>query len=251
MRKITLFLFAMAMMAALPLSAAITVVSTSGETAYMEGSSWKPLAKGQKISEGTKISTGLKSQIVLDVDGSILTIKPLTSVKIYKNMASDKSRTTSVGLQYGSVQAKVNKVPNVKTKFNVTTPVATSSVRGTEEIVSFGPQNGMRIDVIEGVIEAHNDEGVSSTVSGRSVFEMSEGDNRPDDLLGNLSEDFSVDITSDFISGDESDTIEMFGDDYFEGIDDFNDFINSEINPFTNGTGELTIQLVWPQDRPQ
>jgi hypothetical protein len=48
-----------------PLSAAISVVSVKGTAAYAAGRNWVPLTAGMQLQEGVKISTGLKSTVVL------------------------------------------------------------------------------------------------------------------------------------------------------------------------------------------
>ncbi|MGL4370134.1 MAG: FecR family protein, partial [Spirochaetota bacterium] len=136
------------------LFAAITVVSARGEASFLRDGQWKPLTKGMTLEEGTKICTGVKSIIVLNIDRHVVTISPMTSVKIYKNSSTPSTSDTSIGLQYGSVKAKVKRTAAVKTRFNITTPVATSSVRGTEEVVSYGPASGMTVQVIEGAVRA-------------------------------------------------------------------------------------------------
>jgi hypothetical protein len=174
----------------------ILVVSTKGEAAFLAGSQWKPLSKGQTIAEGTKVSTGVASSIILNIDGSIVTVKPMSSIKIYKNSKDDTTRETSLGLQYGSVRAKVNKVERVKTKFNITTAVATSSVRGTEELVSFGPGKGMSIRVIEGTIAAFNSQGVSNLITGRQTFNLLTDNSRSDSVLRDVKDLAVVDLAA-------------------------------------------------------
>jgi len=66
-------------------NAAVLVVSTKGEAAYRDGAAWKPLAKGQ---------TGVNSQAVLNIDDNLLTIKPLTTIKVLKNSRRSPPRTT-------------------------------------------------------------------------------------------------------------------------------------------------------------
>jgi hypothetical protein len=226
MKRVIPILIAGFLFTAVSANAAILVVSTKGEAAYMVGSQWKPLTKGLKLAEGTKISTGVKSNAILDIDGTIMTVKPLTSIKIYKNSATADAKETSVGLQFGAVQAKVDKVARVKTKFNITTPVATSSVRGTNEVVSFGPASGMRIQVIEGVIGAANGNGVNKNVSGRMSFRQKTDQSRPDSLLADVKEGSTVEIAAG-------------GQDVEDGKD-FTDELDNL------STSKVSITIIWP-----
>jgi len=91
----TLFLASLALVFALSTAnAAVLVVSTRGEAAYRDGAAWKPLAKGQTIKEGTMVMTGVNSQAVLNIDDNLLTIKPLTTIKVLKNSRRSPPRTT-------------------------------------------------------------------------------------------------------------------------------------------------------------
>lgn len=215
---------------------AIMVVSAKGDASYQAGGKWKPMTKGLVLAEGTKICTGVNSSAVLDIDQNIVTIKPMTSIKIYKNSLTSTSSDNSIGLQYGAVQAKVKKTAAVKTRFNITTPVATSSVRGTEEAVSFGPVAGMKVEVIEGSIRAHNDNGVSSAISGREKFKMREKTSRPESLVADIKDGATVNVTPDNITDEERDALNNSGDDAL----------------FDSGTGAVQkisapkIKIFWP-----
>jgi len=223
------------------LHAAILVVSTKGEAAYLSGSQWKPLSKGQTIPEGTKISTGVNSNAVLNIDGSMVTVKPLTSVKIYKNSVSENSRETSVGLQYGAVKARIDKTARVKTRFNITTPVATSSVRGTEEIVSYGPSRGMRVQVLEGVISAFNNAGVSNSVSGRQSFSLKGNESRGDGLLNDVKSSAIIDIIAGAVTSDESIFEGISSGDTIDGMSDFDAALYGQTG------ANVHIVIDWPE----
>lgn len=160
--------------------AEISVVSVKGEFSGLVDGRWLPLAPGAKLAEGTKVSTGINSIAVIRIDSHLLTIGPVSSVKLYRNASAGASSDTSVGVQYGTVRAKVKKLSTVKTRFNITTPVATSSVRGTEEIVSYGPASGMKVEIIDGTIYVGNDSGVSNVISGRQRFALAGRNARPD-----------------------------------------------------------------------
>jgi hypothetical protein len=219
--------------------AAIQVVSTKGEAAFLSGTQWKPLVKGQTIAEGTKISTGINSSAVLNIDGSLVTMKPLTSIKIYRNSVNSSTKETSLGLQYGTVQAKVDKVSKVRTKFNIATPVATSSVRGTEEIVSFGPTSGMKVDVVEGAIQAHNAQGASNAISGRQSFALSDAGAKPAGVLDRVKDDSSVSGNARNRSRSDNEFSDSYGDEYFEGLGDMGLKIDS------SSKAKLKVRLDW------
>jgi hypothetical protein len=219
--------------------AAIQVVSTKGEAAFLSGTQWKPLVKGQTIAEGTKLSTGINSSAVLNIDGSLVTMKPLTSIKIYRNSVNPSTKETSLGLQYGTVQAKVDKVSKVRTKFNISTPVATSSVRGTEEIVSFGPTSGMKVEVVEGTIQAHNAQGASNAISGRQSFVLSDAGAKPAGILDGVKEGSSANVNAQNRSRNDNEFSDRYGDDYFEGLDDMGFKLDS------SSQARVKLHLIW------
>ncbi|HNX60949.1 MAG TPA: FecR domain-containing protein [Spirochaetota bacterium] len=218
--------------------AAVLVVSVKGEAAYQAGSQWKPLMKGQTIAEGTRVSTGVNSLAVLNIDGSMVTVKPMTSIKIYRNMADSASRETSLGLQYGAVKAKIDKTAKVRTRFNITTPVATSSVRGTEELVSYGPSKGMTVRVLEGIIGAFNREGVSNTVSGRQTFNLRSDESRSGDLLRDVKTSALVDVIAGAVTADEAAFFALSAGETIDGASD------AAITGTTGASVNVTID--WP-----
>jgi hypothetical protein len=212
----------------------ITVVSTKGDAAYMSGGKWSALSKGQKLQEGAKISTGAKSSVVLKIDGTTLTINQLTTIKL--------SSKDNIGLKYGSVRAKVKQIGAVRTKFRITTPVATSSVRGTEEIVSYGPKAGMVIMVIEGSVEGSNDKGVGNRISGRNVFHLKPDNARSDSLLSNIKDGATVRIFADNVTSDEKKADLFFRNQLADGGQTL---IPGRI-PSIRGNGTVSMIVYWP-----
>ena len=205
MKKIYCLFFIIGMcLAGQDLFAKITVESTQGEAAYKKGNQWLPLSKGQTIEEGTKISTGVKSWAVINIDGSSLKIKELTMMKVFVNQLTADKHDTHIGLKHGSLQARVAKIGTLKTSFKITTPVATSSVRGTEEIVSYGPRSGMTIEVLEGTVLGENQFGISNPVHGNSVFRLGNDEARPRNLLSDARDKSILKIHDPNITNEEN-----------------------------------------------
>jgi hypothetical protein len=103
--------------------------------------------------------------------------------KIYTNKIQRLTRTTEVGLKRGSVKVKVQKQQRVKSVFKVATPVATSSVRGTEEIITYGPMKGMTIRVLSGKVEGENSAGGWRIITGWLVFRQKPGKSEPEPMF--------------------------------------------------------------------
>lgn len=153
------------------LHAEITVLKVTGSAAYREGNKWLPLKAGQKLPEGVKVSTGANSSAELKLNSlnHTVKIKPFTMIQVYSK-ESKTDTNTLIGLKRGSINAKVPRKGNIKTIFKVSSPIATSSVRGTEENISYGPDRGMIIEVIKGAVEASNRTGRSNMLSGVQKF---------------------------------------------------------------------------------
>lgn len=226
--------------AASPLFAAITVVSVKGEALYSDGAAFKALQKGMQLKEGTKIQTGAKSKVVLDIDGHIVTINQLTLIKVYKNIAKKDESTNSIGLKYGSINAKVKKLPQVKTSFLITTPVATSSVRGTEQNVSYGPGFGMQVTVPEGQVNVLGD-GDSKNISGNLGYSKGEDNPRPDDPTNNMQNDFVGQMAPDGLTPEEKDMLGQYGDQLVDSTQTPGNVVDQGKGTTTN----VNVNLFW------
>jgi hypothetical protein len=153
------------------LHAEISVLKVEGSAAYKDGNKWIPLRTGQRLNEGVKVSTGANSyaDIKLNSKNHTIRIKPFTMIQVFSK-ESKTDTNTHIGLKRGGITAKVPREGNVKTIFKVSSPIATSSVRGTEENIYYGPDTGMLIEVITGVVEGSNSLGRSNELSGRQKF---------------------------------------------------------------------------------
>lgn len=196
---------------ALPLFATITVESVNGKAAWKDAGQWRPLAANQNIAVGTKISTGAGSSVVLNVDDSKVTIRQLSMVRVNANIADAQGTSTNLGLKYGSVNAKVKKIKALRTNFKISTPIATSSVRGTEEEVSFGPQSGMIIQVLQGAIGAEGGLGLQNIIKGDLKFQLKTDSARPEFLLTDRQGNTLVRLFADRMTDNEKRQLERFG----------------------------------------
>jgi len=160
---------------ALSAQSSYTVTQATGKVEIrLSGGSWTPIAAGAQVPVNASISTGFGSRAVLEGGGAVITVEPLTrmSVDELKTTASGGNET-SLGLRTGRVRASVRSTDAGKTRFRVSSSVATAAVRGTE--FSF---NGYRVDVSRGTVA------VSSATTGRSV-NIPQGAHTLVDELGN------------------------------------------------------------------
>ncbi len=174
MRKIFLLLLVF-LSAASAGFAEIKVTSVKGTAAFNKGSVWKELKTGMIISEGTKISTGVRSEVVLRLSGSTVKIRPLSVMKIYEDKRTSSDSSTRIALKRGGLRAEVNRMKTVKTVFKVATPVATSAVRGTVEDIYSGPY-GTVFSAPEGSFDVEDASGKTQNVSGQLSLKTAENE---------------------------------------------------------------------------
>jgi hypothetical protein len=125
----------------------------------------------------------------------------------------DDASENRIGLRRGTVQAKVARDARVKTVFKVSTPVATSSVRGTEQIISYGPVSGMQIYMRDGVAECQSNNGSSSVLRGGLVFQQKTCGMNPENPMGTIQGAALARIYDNYLSGDEKAMMGLLGSD--------------------------------------
>ena len=241
MKKLVFFItliFAL-ILASEALFAKIVVEATKGEAAYKSGNQWLPLTKGLSLEEGTKISTGVKSWALINIDGDSLRIEQLTMMKIYKNQVTANNKNTHIGLKHGGLKARITKIGTLKTSFKITTPVATSSVRGTTENNWQGSKSGNIVNVPEGRLEMEDRNGNSYFVEGNAVFTIGPNDPRPQQLLSHERGKSLVKITDPNTTPDEKGSME------FSGLDNFTKDNNPGTQGSSNAPAKVNIQVGW------
>ena len=115
-----------------------TVISAKGKAEVQNGSTWIALKEGDALDQGSVIQTGFKSEVVLKIKESTVTVAPLSRITLQTlaereglggAVAKDE---TSIFLDTGSLKSNVQKSADRRVGFTVRSPVATASVRGTE-----------------------------------------------------------------------------------------------------------------------
>lgn len=115
-----------------------TVLSTKGKTEVMKGTSWTPLKIGSIIEKGDVIQTGFKSELILKIKNTTVTVSPLSRITIEQLASKGNKDETRLFLDTGSLKSDVKKTEDRRVGFTVRSTVATASVRGT----IFGVTNG-------------------------------------------------------------------------------------------------------------
>jgi len=150
------------------------VLRLSGKVEVMRPKgAWVTAAVGDEFPLGTTVSTGFKSQAVLAVGPSQLTVLALTRLTVQELLQTDTGVTTTLSLETGKVRAEVKSAPGQTADFKLRSPVSTAAVRGTDFLF-----DGFRLDVISGVVQFFNRLAESQFVSAGNGSET-DGDNPP------------------------------------------------------------------------
>lgn len=224
--------------------AEIRVLSVKGTASYKAGGGWAPLTTGTALAVGSKVSTGVRSRVEIKVNNHTVTVEPLTIMKISESIDTNDSSTTRLGLRRGSVRTKVARNARIKTVFKVSTPVATSSVRGTEQIVVYSPTFGMRVFVLSGTVEAEGLNSGGKLIFGDLQFWQKLTSGGSESPMAGMQE-FLTQTHSKFITVDEETAAKLFGDDFINYNSDFANFMDQQGQ--TSQMVPVNIYLIWPE----
>lgn len=150
-----------------------TVTSAKGKVEIQRGTEWKALAVGAGINKGDVIQTGFKSELILKVKDSVVTIGPLSRMTVEQMVAKESKDDTRLYLDTGSLKANVKKTENRRVGFTVKSPVATASVRGTIVGVTNSYQTTV-IETFDGLVAAE------ATQNGGAQVASDEEDAEPE-----------------------------------------------------------------------
>ena len=132
MKKIiTAFLLILVAFAARAQSGIIRELSGTVEVKLPGSASFVPAKAGDQLNQETVISTGFKSTALVGVGSSLITVRPLTRLTLLEIRSSAGVETLNVNLQAGRVRVDVNPPAGTRTSMQVSSPIATASVRGT------------------------------------------------------------------------------------------------------------------------
>lgn len=193
--------------------AEIRVVSVKGTAAYKTAGQWTPLQAGTVLAVGTKVSTGVRSNVVINVNRHTVTVYPLTIMKISESMETNKKSTTQIGLRRGVVRTKIAHDARIKTVFKVSTPVATSSVRGSDQLAISYPSLGSRFIVLGGSFQGESLNGGAQLLYDKLQLWQKNYKGGPENPMSGLH-DFLTQTHSLFITVDEETAFQMLGDDF-------------------------------------
>lgn len=128
-------------------------VSVTGVAQYRNAADpdgkWTKLASGDVLGQSMILRTGLGAEVVLQFgDRGQVTVRSATKIGIAQLAKDGTALRTKLGMKYGSVRATVDSTKGLH-DFQVSTPVATLSVRGSEAGIG-SSDFGLGLDVTAG-----------------------------------------------------------------------------------------------------
>jgi len=105
----------------------------TGDVEYkLEGASnFVRASAGDTIALNTLVSTGFRSTAIIEIGGTLVTVRPLTRLSLSEIQRTETSENVNVNLQSGRVRVDVNPPAGARASVRVQSPSATASVRGT------------------------------------------------------------------------------------------------------------------------
>lgn len=138
--------------------AKVTKFSGNVEIARNFDWKWVKVVPDMLVQEGDWIRTRAKSSVeVKQDDGTVIVLRPNTKILFESNgsasTARGEIRTTKLKLDEGSILSRVKKLAQRDSRFEISTPTATSFIRGTEFRVKVEPEGATRLEVLEGRVD--------------------------------------------------------------------------------------------------
>ena len=133
---------------------------------------------GDSISQDTVISTGFRSNALIRIGSTLISVRPLTRLTLTEISESAGTENLNVSLQSGRVRVDVNPPAGARANMTIASPIATASVRGTsfwfdgssigvnQGTVSFSGSRGHEIAVNPGSVSTVD----SANMAGNTFF---------------------------------------------------------------------------------
>lgn len=154
-----------------------TIIATTGdvELRHPEATTWEAVEPGMTVPTGATISTSFNATARIEIGASVVVVSPLTRMRIDELVSRDGTDSSELFLRVGRLRADVRGTDGNQADFQVRSPIATASVRGTTFVF-----DGANLDVSTGIVRLENrfNEGVS-VGGGESSSSTGEAAPRP------------------------------------------------------------------------
>lgn len=111
------------------------VTFARGKVEIDRGDGWQTLRAGDEVFQSDILSTGFKSELRMNYNGSIISMAALTRITFEKLTTEGNKDIVDMYIDSGMIRAKVSKVNREPPDFKARTAVSVASVRGTDFIV--------------------------------------------------------------------------------------------------------------------
>jgi hypothetical protein len=191
MKKYSIVLLGVFLLSA-SLFADVTVTAVKGTVGVMEARKLTPVSVGMKLKDDATVVTGANSEVTMQVNNGMITLKSLTTARLSGVKVTPTSSTAAVALRGGTVVSEVKQITGLKTSFTVTTPVGTSSVRGTTHTISYSPARGMVVAVASGVVAVASRRGAVKPVAAGNSYVQAAASAAPPQVVSQLASEVAV-----------------------------------------------------------
>ncbi len=175
-----------------PLFADVTVKAVKGTAGVMDSKKLTPVTAGMKLKDDATVVTGANSEVTILLNNGIITLKSLTTARLSGIKVTPTSSTAAVALRSGTVVSEVKQITGLKTSFTVTTPVGTSSVRGTTHTISYSPGRGMEVAVASGVVAVSSNRGSTKPVAAGNSYVQASSSAAPPQVSSQAAQEVAV-----------------------------------------------------------
>lgn len=171
-----------------PVSVVVQQVTGSANATRQDQATSRLLQSGDELRAGDSVATGESGNILLEfADGSTLQVRGSSNL-VFDTLSQygDTGMVdTRARLQQGRVNAEASPQQGAASRYEISTPSATTAVRGTGFRVSVDPSRSVtRTEVLEGTVEAANDRSREAVDAGYGVVvEPGEAVSSPRPLL--------------------------------------------------------------------
>lgn len=146
---------------------AAKITALSGHAQYrLKSSPWKEAKPGTALEVDAEIQTGPRARLTIAFpNGSTLVLNALTRIVLDKYSVGAFGSQVIMNLQGGTITANIAryKTPDQRNYFQVRTPTVVAGVRGTIEEISYSPDRGTQVRMIEhgaDVVDRHRARGI-------------------------------------------------------------------------------------------
>jgi hypothetical protein len=112
---------------------------------------WQGAWVGLAMSKGTIVATGFNSEAVIEMEGSVLTVKALSRLTLEELFRQGDEVNTRLYLRSGRIEADVDTTQGLKHNYRLRSPITTASVRGCK--FDWDPK---KLFVYEGTVVLYN-----------------------------------------------------------------------------------------------